>query len=366
MRILTRYVLREFLVPFFYCLTGFVSIYVLFDLFGSFARMKKANIPFADALLYFAAYLAPYFHYIVPAALMLATLYTMWSFCRHSEITAMRASGVSFLAIVKPLLGVSIVMAAAVVWVNESFVPVKAQWAAQMKTVEFDQTMISKADNIVFRNGPADRTWNIDTILDGEGAHLKDVHVTVDRPNGGARLLSVTADRADYLDGEWWFAAPKVQHYDALGQEIATPTPELDALSLRCFSEFGETPADFLMQNRPWKFNSVRDRLRYLKNHPNLAAEARRDYTYDVWAQIMAPLACIIITLFAIPAGIASGRQSVFRGILGALGMYFAFYGLTIAMMVLAKNGWFPAIAAAVLPAVVFLVLGVRAFLKQR
>ena len=66
MRILTRYVLKEFLVPFVYCLTGFLSIYVLFDLFGSFSRMRNAHISFGDALLYFCAYLAPYFHYIVP------------------------------------------------------------------------------------------------------------------------------------------------------------------------------------------------------------------------------------------------------------------------------------------------------------
>ena len=366
MRILTRYVLKEFLVPFFYCLTGFVSIYVLFDLFGSFSRMRSARISIGEAVLYFCAYLAPYFHYIVPAALMLATLYTMWSFCRHSELTAMRASGVSFIAIVKPLLAVAVAMAGVVVWVNESFVPAKAQWAAQMKTVQFDQAMLAKADNIVFRNGAANRTWNVNSIMDGSGEHLSDVHVTEDRPDGGARLFAVTAERADYLDGEWWFTAPKVQHYDTLGQEIATPTPELDSLTLRCFSEFGETPADFLMQNRPWKFNSVRDRLRYLRNHPNLAAETRRDYAYDVWAQVMAPFACIIITLFAIPAGIASGRQSVFRGILGALGTYFAFYGLTIAMMVLAKNGWFPPVPAAILPAAVFLMLGVRAFVRQR
>ena len=366
MRILTRYVLKEFLVPFAYCLTGFLSIYVLFDLFGSFSRMRNAHISFGDAVLYFCAYLAPYFHYIVPAALMLATLYTMWCFCRHSELTAMRASGVSFLAIVKPLLAVSIAAAAGVAWVNESFVPAKAHWAAQMKTVQFDQAQFAKADNIVFRNGQENRTWNVNSILDADGEHLKDVRVTVDRPDGGARLMSITADRADYLDGEWWFAAPQVQHYDALGQEVATPTPELDALPLRCFAEFRETPADFMMQNRPWRFNSVRDRFRYLRTHPTLSPEARRDDIYDTWAQIMAPLACIIITLFAIPAGIASGRQSVFRGILKALGMYFAFYGLTIAMMVFAKNGWFPAIPAAILPAAVFLVLGVRSFLQQR
>ena len=366
MRILTRYVLKEFLVPLFYCLTGFLSIYVLFDLFGSFSRMMNAHISFGDATLYFCAYLAPYFHYIAPAALMLATLYTMWSFCRHSEIVAMRASGISFLAIVKPLLAVSILMAAVVAWINESFVPAKAQWAAQMKTVQFDQEMITKADNVIYRNGPASRTWNINSLIDGDGRHLKDVHVTVDRPDGGARLFSVTATQADYLDGEWWFSGTKVQHYDAMGQEIATPVPEQDSLDFRCFPEFTETPADFAMQNRPWKFNSVSDRLRYIKSHPNLSADARRDCMYDTWAQIASPLACIIITLFAIPAGIASGRQSVFRGILGALGMYFSFYGLTILMMVLAKNGWFPAIPAVILPIAVFFILGLRSFWRQR
>lgn len=366
MRILTRYVLREFLIPFSCCLTGFVSIYVLFDLFGSFSRMVEAKIGWGTAVLYFCGYLAPYFHYIVPAALMMATLYTMWSFCRHSEITAMRASGVSFITIVKPLLAVALVMSGAVVWVNEVFVPGKAQWAAQMKADKFDSQVFSKSDNIVYRNAKGDRIWNVDTMLDESGAHLKGVRVTVDRPDGGARLMNVEAERADYLDGEWWFTGFKVQHYDAGGQEIATPTPELDALPMRCFVEFDERPVDFLTLNREWRFNSVRDRLRYLDNHPSLSPENRRDCLYDVWAQVFSPLASIIITLFAIPAGIASGRQSVFKGILGALGLYFAFYGFTIAMMVVAKNGWLPPLPAAALPAVVFLALGVRSFIRQR
>ena len=366
MKILTRYVLREFLIPLFYCLTGFVSIYVLFDLFGSFSRMSAAKISVWTAVVYFCGYLSPYFHYIVPAALMLATLYTMWCFCRHSEIIAMRASGVSFLAIVKPLVAVSIAMAALVGYVNEVFVPRKAQWAAQMKTEQFDQQKFSKADNIVFRNSAGCRTWNIDEMCDDEGRHFRNVRVTIDRPNGGARLRSISAESVDYLDGEWWFTNPVVQHYDANGQEIATPMPEMDAVKFRCFAEFDETPSDFMAQNRPWKFNSIADRLRYLRTHPELSAQSRQECVYDVWAQIMSPWACIIITLFAIPAGIASGRQSVFKGILGALGMYFAFYGVTIGMMVVAKNGWCPPVLAAVFPCALFFGLGIRSFIRQR
>ena len=366
MKILTRYVLREFLVPLFYCMTGFVSIYVLFDLFGSFSRLMAAKMSFAETMTYFCGYLAPYFHYIVPAALMLATLYTMWCFCRHSEITAMRASGVSFIAIVKPLLAVAALMACAVAWVNEVYVPAKAHWASQMKKNNFDKGQIDRGDNIVFRNSRCFRTWNIDKVLDDDAERLENVRVTIDRPDGGARLRTVSAASAEYLDGEWWFSGLSVQHYDAAGQEVASPTPSADALSLRCFSEFEETPQDFQTQNRPWRFNSVRDRLRYLRTHPEMTESARNDYTYDTWAQIMSPLACIIITLFAIPAGIASGRQSVFRGILGALCMYFSFYGLTIGCMVVAKNDMCPPVLCAVLPAALFFVLGVRNFMKQR
>jgi len=363
---LTRYVLIEFIVPLFYCLTGFLSIYVLFDLFGSFSRMNKAQIDFATALRYFCGYLAPFFHYIVPAALLLATLYTMWMFCRHSEITAMRASGISFFTIVKPLLSVAFVMALAVMWVNEEYVPENSHWAAQMKTYQFDQKEFRMADNIVFRNTPSSRTWNIERMLDREGKKLGKVKVTVDRPNGGARKLNIEAEGAEYLDGEWWFMKPRIQHYDAAGQETKSLTPELDSLTIRCFDDFEETPRDFIMQNRPWKYNSILDRFRYLKMHTDLSSESRRDCLYDTWAQIMSPWACIIITLFAIPAGIASGRQSVFKGILGALGMFFAFYTFDILMMILAKNGLVPVIPAAVAPCVLFLALGIRSFYKQR
>lgn len=365
MKILTRYILKEFLIPLFYCLVGFVSIYVLFELFGSFSRMLGSNISILTVVEYLCGYLAPYFHYLAPAAMMLATLYTMWSFCRNSEIIAMRASGVSFLEIVKPLLFVAFLMAGFVAWINEDYMPRKAHWAAQVKNEHFDLEKIAKADNVVYRNKSGNRIWNVDEIVDGNASTLKNVRVTVDREKGG-RLISVTAPKAEYLDGEWWFIEPKIQHYDEKGQEIRTPTPELDALTMRCFPEFSEKPNDFLMQNRPWRFNSIKDRFAYIKQHPEMTEKMKDEYRYDAWAQIMSPFACIIITLFAIPAGIASGRQSVFRGILGALGLFFGYYALTIGFMIVAKNSLCNPVFAAVVPSIVFLALGIRAFLKQR
>jgi len=365
LKILTRYVFREFLVPLFYCMSGFVSIYVLFELFGSFSRMADSKPPLGEIVRYFCAYLSPFFQYLAPAALMLATLYTMWTFCRHSEIIAMRANGIGFFTIVKPLLFVAFAMACFVAWVNESYVPRYAQWAKQLRNARFEMDKVEKADNIVFRNAEADRTWTVDEVSDIAGEHLKNVRVTVDRAEG-VRLMNITADRADYLDGEWWFSNVEVRHYDAQGREVASPTPELDALKVRPFPLFTERPRDFLAQNRDWAYNSVGDRIRYLRQHPDLSGQMVRKYRYDIWSQVMSPWSCLVITLFAIPAGIASGRQSVFKGILGALGMFFAFYALVIGGMVGADTGLIPPVPAAVFPHLAFFGVGLWLFRRQR
>ncbi len=365
MRLLTRYVLREFLFPLSYCLAGFIGIYVLFEMFGSFSRLLNAKLPFEQAVGYFLGYLSPYFMWLAPAALMLATLYTMWNFCRHSEIVAMRASGVSFLAIVKPLLFVAFVMAGCVAWVNECYVPRHAQWAKQLRAAQFSMKKVNRTDGLVYRNARENRVWTIEGQVNVDGTLFTDVSVTTDAASG-ARKSFVSAPKVEYLDGEWWFTNPTVVHYNEKGEEMASPTPELDKMTFRVFPELRERPSDILLQNRDWQYNSVRSKLRFVRTHKDITPEHRRACLYDAWAQAVAPLACLVITLFAIPAGIASGRQSVFKGILGALGMFFAFYGLTIGCMVFVDKGWFPPIPAALLPDIVFLVLGIRAFRKQR
>ena len=365
MRILFRYVFREFCVPLAYCLAGFMSIYVLFELFGVFSRLMESFPGWCRCVLYFAGYLSPYFKWLAPACLMLAALYTMWSFCRHSELIAMRASGIGFLSIVRPMLVVAALMAAFVGWVNESFVPKFAQWSRQMRSAKFNMEDLSREDNIVYHNVSDSRTWNVGAAMNDSATVLEDVTISENWPDGGRRR-TVKTPRAEYLDGEWWLKAPVSFYFDANGREIPSPVPALDSLSMRAFPEFGERPRDFMLQNTNPEFFSTGDRLRFLEKHPNMAPKYRREMECELWSQIAAPLACIVITLFAIPAGVATGRQSVFKGIVTALVMFFMFYALTVGCMVLSRIGYMNAVLAAFLPDVAFLAIGVWLFHRQR
>ena len=358
MRILSRYIFREFLVPLVYCLVGFVAIYVLFELFGSFSRIAEAHLPFSVVARYFAGYLSPFFHYLAPAALMLATLYTMWNLSRHSEVTAMRASGISLSAIVRPIVFAAILVAGLVAWVNEAYMPRNAQWAVRLRSARFDRDKAFSAEGFSFSNSRGRRIWTVSGLRNEECSFLQKVRIAVNRPDG-EREMTVAADEARFLDGEWWFFNPKVQHYSREGRPAASPTPDLDKLSLRSFPSFDERPEDMVVQNGDIRFGSVSDKLRHIAMNRDLDAGKRRDVKYDAWAQALSPLVCVIITLVAIPAGMASGRQSVFTGVVGALSLFFGYEAYIVAMMVLAKTAFVPPVPAAVLPHALFLVLGV-------
>jgi len=367
MRILSRYVFRAFCVPLTYCLLGFIAIYVLFELFGSFSRLSSAKPPLGVVIEYFAAYLAPQFQWLAPACLMLATLYTMWNFCRHSELIAMRASGIGFFAIVKPLLIAACLMAAFVAWVNECYVPARSQWAERYRNARFKGDEMKGDQKLLYKVPLARRTWEAGSIMAADASALEDVTVIVTGEKPGDPDMTIVAPRVEYLDGQWFFYEPVIRRMTSKGVPVPSPTPELEKLSIRAFPEFTETPADFMQEKRDVKqYGSTRERMRYLETHPNLSDDVRYTYEYALWSKLAAPLACLVITLFAIPAGVATGRQSVFKGIVGALALFFVFYGVTIGCMALAYRGWLWSPVAAFLPDVVFFAIGCMLFWRQR
>ncbi|MBQ9432400.1 MAG: LptF/LptG family permease [Kiritimatiellae bacterium] len=357
--------MREFLVPLSYCLLGFLGIYVIFELFDSFNRLMEGHPTLLDTVGFFAGYVSPYLEWLIPAALMLGTLYTMWNFCRHSEITAMRASGIGFSVIVRPILVVAAVFALAVACINEFYAPWASEKARKFRENRFVHKPQDDVENIAFYNIEARRIWRVDRFNPDHPNVLEGVHISFDREDR-SRSCDITCPRAEFLDGMWWLINPETHHYDTMNNAVRSPTPELDALTLRSCPRFDETPYDFVLMNKAREFYSVRDMVHYLRRHPNLTKGERNDRVYDINAKLAAPFSCLIITLFAIPAGVATSRQSVSRGVIGALGMFFGFYALTIGCMILAKNGLLPAVPAAWCANLVFLAIGLVLFRKQR
>ena len=109
-------------------------------------------------LRYYAGVVSSYMHWFIPASCMLATLYSMWQLSHHSELTAMRASGISFHRLTLPFFGVAFVMSLLTFANLEWISPKLSVWSDRLKENNFQL----EGESAVRRDRPftcGDREW---------------------------------------------------------------------------------------------------------------------------------------------------------------------------------------------------------------
>src|SRR3954471_10836982 len=94
MRLLDRYLMRELLVPFSYCLSGFFVFWISFDLFAELAEFQRHKVKAIEIAEYYLVKTPELLIIVLPVALLLALLYALTNLSRHHELTAIRAAGV--------------------------------------------------------------------------------------------------------------------------------------------------------------------------------------------------------------------------------------------------------------------------------
>lgn len=378
MRILFWYVLRSFAAPALMCFLGLCALMLLFmsfDLIGA-CFDPKANLGWQMAFDFFGGTLSMYLEWLLPAVFLLATLYTMWQFCRHSELIAMRAGGIGLGTVVLPIVCVSILAAILSFMNTEYYKPVAAPRAMLIKDSDF-----KLSGREPFRGGysSADtlRKWTIhhmdvrtpDAFENVEILCYKDrlekELIAAGQKRYPARKYIVPYARWDKENEKWIFSAMgghKVvvvdYNADALNPGIEIKRQEVDH-----FVYPEDDPLRLIwLQHTSADMASASDKKALSKErrrHGLEVGNAKLKSSYERYNHYAAPLSIILVTLFAIPAGIATGRQSVFKGILLAIGMFLSYYVVAALSMFVAVNGWFipPHIAVGIPP----LVYGIAA-----
>ncbi|PYJ00669.1 MAG: hypothetical protein DME25_20110, partial [Verrucomicrobia bacterium] len=132
MRLLDRYLLRELLIPFGYCLIGFLIFWVSFDLFAELGDFQKLKLTAGDVLVYYAVKTPEMLVIVFPVAFLLALLYSLTNHARHQELTAIRAAGVSLTRLALPYLAIGLLLSGAVFAINELWVPESLEASEQI------------------------------------------------------------------------------------------------------------------------------------------------------------------------------------------------------------------------------------------
>lgn len=357
MKLLTRYLLGHLRRPWLYVMAGFSLIAILVDLFEHFVDFLEAGTPLGQILLYYAVLLPTYMPYLVPISLLLALLYAMWQLGKNSELTAMRACGLSLTQLITPYVLTGTAAALILLAINEGFNPWATHWTRQFESQQgpAHASRAYLAVNLAFKNVVGRRIWRIDTFdpRPSMSYEMRRVHLTQQRPDGSDEF-QMDADRGRWLDGHWWFENAETRYFTTnntpRGGVESTPNLELPMLS--------ETPRDFINEIKDSEERSAAEILRFIETHPGISREARNRLMVDFHYRLAAPWLCIIVILVGVPFGMHTGRRGMGMGILLAMLTFFGYYILMGVCLAYGKRGVLPPPVAGWLPAGVFFVLG--------
>ena len=295
---------------------GFSLIFIIDDLFDNFSDFLESGIRPLEILYYYSLTIPAMIVLILPPCLLLAMLYSLSQLTRHSEITAMRAGGVSIYRIVLPFIAVGIATTLFSSFLNEAVAPDATFRAEQFLEYQRQDRIedIYYANNIALKRTGQD--WYVQKF-DTRDHSMYNVKLTKQNTNG-TDACTIQAEKALWLDGRWWFMDITIQNYNENGDLAGAP----ELILQKEMRELVETPGTFMSEVKDTPYLSTREMLAYLETKTEISESDRIRLNVDLHARMATPLICLIVTIIGVPVGAHTGRQGAFAGIMLALGLF--------------------------------------------
>lgn len=363
MRILDRYILKNFLVPFLYCVLGFIAIWLAFDLAQKTGDVVTKKIPPSVLIAYYGTQIPPYIVLILPAALLLSLLYSLSRMSRSNEIISMLASGMSLYRLVVPLIAAGIVVSGlcfAMVYKLAPHAEISKDMLEMPQGVQWKNFYAA----LLFRNRADSRTWllqlwtNVISPYD-RAAHpdlstVKSAEIT-EQDKDGYIVRNYCVNGMDYnpADHTWTFYNGKTVNFDPEGfmtSEDYWPTLQI--------KDWSETPwRVFSTDLDPGNLSmpELKDYLHFNSDFPESQLASYRTFYHRMWA---VPAGCLVIVFIAAPLGIVYSRRGVLAGVAGSIFIFFGILFFDKLFLAFGKHGSIPPFFAAWGTNIIFGVVG--------
>jgi lipopolysaccharide export system permease protein len=352
MRLLDRYVLRNFLQVYLYCIAGFTSIWLIFDISDNISTFLDEHISLFLVGRYYATQVPQVFIILLPVSLLLALLFTLGRMSRANEVVSMLTAGVSLPRVLLPLIGMGLLTVAASMALNYSLAP-HAEMARKTFLSEAQARPERYVAGQIFRNRTDLRTWFIQNFL-RRGNTFNNVQVLQQDANDNI-VTNYLATRAFYRPETktWDLENVKVVHYDHTGNIV----DEQIYPSLKV-EHWSETPFRLSSANERAEFLSLPELLEYLHFNADFPATLLAPFRTHLQYRLALPWTCLVVVWIAAPLGIGYSRRGVLSSVAAAVFLVFSMNFLVHLFLALGEGDRVSPWVAAWTPNVLFAAIG--------
>ena len=348
-RPLDRYVFSEFWKIFTMTALGFPLLIIIIDLTDNLDKYLNRQLPRDQIALSYLYFIPDSMFLVMPAAVLFATVFSIGALTRHAEITAAKASGISFYRLTLPIYLGAIFAAGAALALGELVPITNARRADLLEEKKFQPG--SDRYNFAFA-AERGRVYKISS-LNAEKGKLEGIEI--ERKGKGADYPTyvLTANEGDWNAKRGWALTKGAIHIipsDTLG-DVTFSFDSLQDQAMR------EAPTELIATQKAPTEMGYRALSRYIAALERSGGDAN-ELRVERALKIAIPITCIIIALFGAPLATSTQRGGAAYGIGISLATTVIFLMLIQLTKAVGGKGLIPPEVAAWVPNAVFALIG--------
>ena len=349
LRPLDKYVLKEFLKILAATAVGFPVLVIVIDITEKVDKYLARNLKWTDIAQAYLYGIPETMFLVLPAAVLFATVFAIGGFTRHSEITAAKASGMSFHRFIAPIFAGAVFATGAGLVLSSVTPPANAR-RDELLQERSARVGLSRI-NFTFATdeGRVYKVYSADVargVLDG---------LEIERRGGGAAFPSyvILARAAQWnVKRRRWTLRSGVVHL--MTGDSSNFTVAFDSLRDR---HMREEPANLTANARAPEEMGWTDLGTYIQQMQRSGTDVNKLRTARM-LKIAIPVTCVIIMMFGAPLATSNQRGGAAFGAGLSLGTTVVFLMLVQLTQAVGDKGIMNPELAAWLPGILFGVVG--------
>ncbi len=365
---LDRYVFTEFMKIFVVTAFGFPILVFVIDLVDSLPKYLERHITTAQLALSYVYWLPETMFNVLPAAVLFATVFTVGAVTRYSEITAAKASGISFYRFILPIVAGATLATGLGLTLGELAAPANARRLAVLKETHDENG--SARTNFAYA-ADAGRVYKVQSLSVDAGTMTG---VEIDRKGNGVEYpgLLLASEGAKWNAGRGWTLRKGTMHVLPGDSAHADADSAVSASGVRtarlpidiAFAydsivdrQMTERPRDLMVTPKAPDDMDYRELGRFIRAMQRSGADVNT-LRVTRMLKIAIPVTCVIILLFGAPLATSTQRGGTAYGVGLSLGTTILFLVLIQLTKAVGGKGLIPPEVAAWVPSLLFGVTG--------
>ncbi len=357
MKILDRYILKNFLINLFIAVVSWLIIFLVVDIIENLSKFLDRDATFNQVFMYYVYYVPYIISLTLPVAMLLSALFTASGMSQKNEITAQLSAGISLYRTLAPLFILAVFISIGAGFFNETVVPEANQRRLDLKRydIEHKTRPNAKSRTNIFRQDQAERKISI-KYYNGKSKTAR--RISIKRFNGSTLVERIDAAIMEWKDNHWLLQKGKIRFFkDDTERVVVFEDTVLADLNIQ--------PDDLIeLQKMPEEmgYAELSDFIAELKS---IGADARK-WIVERHLKVAMPFANFIVVLLGAPLAARRRRGGISLNFGVSLLVTFIYFIIIRVGQVLGHQGTLNPVLGAWLGNLVFLSIGLYTLLAVR